>query len=124
MEYTKEQQAENRRTWVEALRSGKYKQASGQLRIGDAFCCLGVACDISGLGSWNEYSEYSTHIDGGQGYKLPASLMDYLGLRTPTGDFEMTNLSSMNDNGKSFEEIADVIEREPERLLREPYVGY
>ena len=35
---------------VDALRSRKYKQGVGRLRIDDKFCCLGVACDISGLG--------------------------------------------------------------------------
>ena len=34
------------RQWVEALRSGKYQQAKGSLRRGDAMCCLGVACDL------------------------------------------------------------------------------
>lgn len=31
---------------VEALRSGKYTQARRALRVGEEFCCLGVACDI------------------------------------------------------------------------------
>lgn len=34
--------------WVDALRSGEYKQASGVLRDdNDAFCCLGVLCDVA-----------------------------------------------------------------------------
>jgi hypothetical protein len=33
--------------WLEALRSGKYKQGDSNLRgFDDAFCCLGVACDL------------------------------------------------------------------------------
>lgn len=32
--------------FIAALRSGKYKQGTGQLRVEDTFCCLGVACDI------------------------------------------------------------------------------
>jgi hypothetical protein len=34
---------------VKALRSGKYKQGTGQLytRFMDSYCCLGVACIIS-----------------------------------------------------------------------------
>ena len=30
----------------------KRKKAKGQLRDGNAMCCLGVACDISGVGDW------------------------------------------------------------------------
>lgn len=52
--YTAEEQAEHRKEWVKALRSGKYEQAKGTLKQTDGgreqFCCLGVACDISGLG--------------------------------------------------------------------------
>ena len=43
----------NIKLWVDALRSGKYQQARGALKTGDAYCCLGVACDISGLGTWD-----------------------------------------------------------------------
>jgi len=32
--------------WLEALRSGKYKQTTGYLRDDDGFCCLGVLCDV------------------------------------------------------------------------------
>lgn len=48
---TKEQ-IKNNRKWIKALRSGRYKQGVKRLRGDDKFCCLGVACDISGLGSW------------------------------------------------------------------------
>jgi hypothetical protein len=39
--------------WLEALRSGKYEQARGELRGGDKFCCLGVLCDVVKPGAWN-----------------------------------------------------------------------
>lgn len=32
--------------WVEALRSGKYKQGKLALKTEDGYCCLGVLCDI------------------------------------------------------------------------------
>lgn len=32
--------------WVEALRSGNYKQGYGNLQTGDSYCCLGVLCEI------------------------------------------------------------------------------
>lgn len=48
---------ERKAQWIEALRSGKYKQGRCYLRIPkqdgvDEFCCLGVACDISEVGRW------------------------------------------------------------------------
>lgn len=32
--------------WIEALRSGKYKQTTGKLQDGVGYCCLGVACKV------------------------------------------------------------------------------
>lgn len=34
------------RKWVEALRSGEYKQTIGELQNNVGHCCLGVACEI------------------------------------------------------------------------------
>ena len=113
-EYTIEEQAEHRAQWVVALRSGKYKQSMGKLRVADAFCCLGVACDISGLGEWTLHNYYL-----GQSMALPFEVFTWLGLRTSEGDRERGNsLAGMNDqDGKSFNDIADVIESEPEGLV-------
>jgi len=35
--------------WTTALRSGEYQQGSGCLHDNDRYCCLGVACTISGI---------------------------------------------------------------------------
>ena len=43
--------ATNKRKWLAALRSGKYKQGCGSLRDGisnPSFCCLGVYADVVG----------------------------------------------------------------------------
>lgn len=47
--------------WVEALRSGRYKQGQHVLQTPDGkFCCLGVYCDIAGVPmSWG-VREYRT----------------------------------------------------------------
>ena len=49
--------AEAKKKWVEALRSGKYRQVHGTLfsgvNDGTVMCCaLGVLNDVSGLGEW------------------------------------------------------------------------
>lgn len=33
--------------WVEALRSGKYKQGRYNLHYKDTYCCLGVLCEVA-----------------------------------------------------------------------------
>lgn len=97
----------NMKTWVKALRSGKYKQGKGQLRFDNTFCCLGVACDISKLDKWNKKWFYSEeHL------ALPHSVRDWLGLRSKDPTVGSKCLSAYNDDGKTFQEIADIIERE------------
>ncbi len=47
--------------WIEALRSGKYKQGKGVLRYGDEFCCLGVLCDVVDPKKWE--SQFNDNPD-------------------------------------------------------------
>lgn len=42
LEFTKALKQE----WLEALKSGRYKQGETQLKSQDKHCCLGVLCDI------------------------------------------------------------------------------
>ncbi len=120
-EYTKEQQAEHRKQWVEALRSGKYQQTKNALRDGAGFCCLGVACDISGVGSWDEDGDHKGRLtyraDNARADVLPIAVQKWLGLKYCDSSFDDEQLSAMNDSGVSFDRIADIIESEPEGLL-------
>lgn len=60
MEYTIEQIKENRQKWLDALRSGNYKQGMSYLHYIDnksnehRYCCLGVACDVAKIQDWKE----------------------------------------------------------------------
>ena len=125
MSYTVEQTKENRQKWVDALQSGKYTQHRGELANKDltAFCCLGVACDISGLGEWINLSTSKSYIYSiesesyGHIGELPTEVQEWLGLSTPTGDSCSMNLATLNDIGATFGIIADVIESEPKGLL-------
>ncbi len=97
--------------WVDALRSGEYDQARQKLRVKKeigrkfGYCCLGVLCDIhpeirwDGDG-WAEYKEVS------EVSILPTNFLEDIGLEWK----EMTDLTHMNDNGYSFDKIADYIE--------------
>lgn len=86
--------------WVNALRSGEYKQGKNALhnQFFGTYCCLGVAEDILKIKS------ASTACLVGDGFpeaiRGAASSNDLVAL-----------LTNMNDNqGKSFSEIADYIE--------------
>ena len=126
--YTAEEQAENRAKWVEALRSGNYRQGRFALRPSNSeFCCLGVACDISKQGHWETSSnanrgyvippDYSAYNRG----SLPTEVMKWLGLDSEMGIFteaiktkdnhHCASLTDFNDTqGATFNDIADVIE--------------
>ena len=101
--------------WLEALRSGKYKQGRGKLRsVDNEFCCLGVLCDVSGQGEWDKKTE--AHYWYGQGnkwgtYGLPLFMNEFTGLTMGTEE----TLFALNDVEKlSFNEIADWIEENVE----------
>ena len=87
--------------WVAALRSGKYEQCRGDLRRGDKFCCLGVACDLIDKDGWEkEVGSFGMGWNGYESADLPFILSD-----------ESRILVELNDTaGLSFEEIADYIE--------------
>lgn len=106
--------------WVEALRSGKYQQAKHALRWPAIdtfnFCCLGVLCDLSGVGTWED-----------EGYRcgqevrdieLPEAVMRFAGISTDVVDVPRLRVTLMgeNDRGKTFPEIADIIEQHWQEL--------
>ena len=109
----------NAKIWVEALRSGKFKQGKGALLTGEGYCCLGVACAL--------YQEAGNRLaakvfDGGW---LPDVVKIWLGLSSYNGhyfgsDGKMTWLVNDNDYGygKTFHQIATIIESEPEGLFK------
>ena len=112
--------------WLEALRTpGKYAQTVGNLRrphatpeYGPAFCCLGVACDISGT-EWDDASSFMAYPNPDE-HKLPPGVEECLtstwGPRPAIIDLDADSdvqaiLSHLNDTYHyTFEQIADVIE--------------
>lgn len=107
--------------WVFALRSGKYTQGRGALKNKyGAYCCLGVLCDISALGSWDGLEGFSstyTVRNEEALTQLPESVVRWADMRSKNGDFPKESLMRLNDQEKnSFSEIADVIEKNWEIL--------
>jgi hypothetical protein len=90
--------------WVAALRSGDYKQITGQLRGGydvcyAGHCCLGVLCEVEGM----KYNAHGVFVDD-------ALEPSYEPLEDMIGRDNTVLLWEKNDSGSTFAEIADYIE--------------
>lgn len=108
---------DNQELWLQALESGKYKQGQRYLKNGDKYCCLGVACEIFGAEKSPVTGEFvfSNSI-------LPPEIVETLGLYSDIGNSCNKNdlsLAGLNDEGKSFKEIARIIRENPEIYFRE-----
>lgn len=92
--------------WVTALRSGEYAQGSGQLKSDRGeFCCLGVLCDVAGL----DLEQENPHRPGtklGQTGGLEVKRVAPWPL-TRLGQKTRVGLALRNDEGLSFDDIAD-----------------
>lgn len=100
---------DNINIWIKALRSGEYEQTVVRLQNSNGYCCLGVACRLfiaaPNLGD-------NGYLDG----NIPNKAMQPdvpSWLENINNDFkERTDqsLTGLNDNGVSFNEIADQLE--------------
>ena|SRR3989304_915908 len=100
--------ADIKKRWVKALRSGRYAQARHALRTDQGFCCLGVLCDIVKKDVKKSWQEGASEM-GMDGYKeyLPPVIAKFVGLHRSSQAF----LATKNDDGRSFGEIADLIDQ-------------
>ncbi len=112
------EQKENCLELIRALRSGKYEKISGHLHNTDTnqFCVMGLACELSNLGSWRKFShrhDYSEYVIPNTDDQVHVCIVphkvsyDHYGF---TDEFR-SRLVTLNDFGRSFEEIADEIEK-------------
>lgn len=121
---------ERRAKLIEALRSGRYEQTRKVLHVeGGGYCCQGVACDIlapPGVNIWEPREELlkgsdlrpcdiiirlpgDVHAESGGYHNWPAAVCVYYGFGMQDGD----NLTALNDEGWTFEQIANVAEKLP-----------
>lgn len=120
---TEEEIRNNIHQWLEALRSGKYKQGRGFLNYNnESFCCLGVACDLFAE-KYNVKTSVSLH--GTIGYDnqisvLPEKIKTTIGLYYYDGnakdswnlEIQLFSLTELNDQQRrSFIKIADHLEK-------------
>jgi hypothetical protein len=102
--------------WIAALRSGEYKQGQNALERKGEYCCLGVACAVSGVKDISFLSNYGYIDYDPTGKPELLKVPDLLRGENPVTKV----LANMNDGRdetgtddskrKSFSEIADYIE--------------
>ena len=104
--------------WIKALRSGEYEQGKIHLRDErDQFCCLGVLVDVELEGEWRadagDHGDYTVYLEGKfQDLELDVALTQEVREHVGLTLSEHVHLIKMNDGlDKSFDEIADWIER-------------
>lgn len=118
--------------WIDALRSGKYDQCTGALAKPDpdtgamSYCCLGVLATIAGVGR-RRHTPDDPIVDFNFGGEVSVSGIIPEAFRsTIVSDLDLAQrdrnaldqhcadlmrvLSSKNDNGATFNEIADFLE--------------
>ena len=103
--------------WVDALRSGEYEQGRGCLHNsnGNSFCCLGVLTDLyikEHDKEWHKPGRCTELTFEGNGGTLPPSVMTWAGLSHRDPCVRGGDLATQNDNGMSFDELAQLIEDE------------
>lgn len=111
-----------RARWVAALRSGKYSQGVGRLRVerlypngSPSFCCLGVLCDIQPERYdhdvfWYVRKRDGKDVDGSSGAVATANGRWVSPFKDEPTMKERKTVATMNDTGASFDEIANYIE--------------
>lgn len=101
---------------LSSLRYPENKQCRSRLFDGTGYCCLGRLCVVLGM-------EPTRLGDGfafdGQPQLLPSSAQHKAGMCSKSGHLllhKFVSLSLLNDDGKTFTEIAEVIEKHWEEL--------
>jgi hypothetical protein len=109
--------ADVQKVWQEDLTSGNFAQGHGYLRVWDPdnnvweYCCLGVLCERSGLGTWEERTasngdKVSAYLDSIM--YLPPAVAEWAGLDPSTeSETIQLRLAEMNDEETPFTEIAE-----------------
>ena len=87
---------EHTQKWLDALRSGEYKQGRECLFDSKGYCCLGVA---------GKLVDFPVHLDSLEVY-------EHIGKLYGLDELDRCKLAIMNDyQSKTFPEIADAIEQ-------------
>ena len=117
-----------KKLWIAALKSGKYSQTKLVLKDYKGYCCLGVLCDLyaktqkkKGFYSNDDGVTFQFHDTSRavpyQTANLPKQVQKWSGVNSHLGYYKSNSkkdvsrsLSGGNDNGKTFKQIAKIIE--------------
>jgi len=109
--------------WIEALKSGKYKQTKGTLKNEQGYCCLGVLCAIykeeTGKGEFEDLRGNKNN----KAFKVgdiieegvpPRPVVKWAGMKEANPNINQGGiyrpLAVINDQGSTFLELAEIIE--------------
>jgi hypothetical protein len=107
-----------KQSWIAALRSGRYHQGRGRLRErtlkgGAYFCAMGVLFDLIATPmQWSRLTMPGSRVgttDEVAGY-MPPEIRGEIGVSCA----QEALIAGLHDSGKTFEQIADVIESDSE----------
>lgn len=120
-----------KKLWIDALRSGEFRQGKSRLRSSiDKFCCLGVLCELhrreKGLDWSNQGYDDSSHFSyDSEASFLSEEMIEWAGLKSKNPSVKISDritlLSTLNDGGSDkigtieplpFNKIADLIEEQ------------
>ncbi|HET8686480.1 MAG TPA: hypothetical protein VFM18_07425, partial [Methanosarcina sp.] len=99
--------------WVAALRSGEYEQTTDYLNAGSGFCCLGVEQNVN-TGDVERFENGASRALPSDKYLIDNSII-YIHTGNSDKDPQLhlkigaSSASKMNDQGRSFSEIADAL---------------
>ena len=87
--------------WLKALKSGKYRKGKNRLKDAEGgFCCLGVACAMTGMTSFGDKVVIS------ESYRKVPKILRGGAHKNPIVE-QLTNLNDFND---TFEPVINYIE--------------
>lgn len=105
-----------KRLWIEALRSGKYRQGRGFLHsLNEEYCCLGVLCALAEERGVSKRSDAivlggSVYAYDGRNSTLPSAVRQWAGLDRENPLAGVTLIYANDTLREDFNQIADRIE--------------
>lgn len=97
--------------FVEALRSDRFEQGRRMLCRDGKYCVLGVLCELAVENGIIEKSgQYTKTYSNNYKYSLPPKVAKWAGVNHYKDANIPVFLSGLNDVGKTFSELADIIE--------------
>lgn len=103
--------------WLAALRDGTRPQGKRYLIADGKYCCLGVLCELAAEHGVVDavvsvYGDRTATTFDGQESSIPGSVQQWAGIPAFGNSrlYDTNSLAYRNDEGESFESIADWVE--------------